>query len=118
MMEIKVCKRFTFEAAHYLPNYDGPCKNLHGHSFKLLVEVKGHINPETGMVIDFKELKKIVDESIISMLDHSDLNQLLSNPTAEYMVYYIWTVIRPTLPRGVTLSKVRLYETEGSYVEI
>ncbi len=116
-MEIKVCKRFTFEAAHFLPGYDGPCNRLHGHGFKLFVEVKGQINSE-GMVIDFKELKKIVGEAIIIVFDHSDLNQLFDNPTAENIVKYIWLTLMSKFPGGVSLSKVRLYETDGSYVEV
>lgn len=116
-MEVKVCKRFTFEAAHHLPNYDGACRRRHGHGFKLFVTVKGCPGFETGMVMDFKELKKIVEDLIITPFDHSDLNLLFDNPTAENIVRYIWSVLISKLPDGVSLSRIQLYETDGSYVE-
>lgn len=75
---ITVVKEFTFDAAHFLPNYDGPCKNMHGHTYKLQVGVVGAerapLNDE-GFVIDFAELKKIVKECVVGVLDHTVLDR-------------------------------------------
>jgi len=76
MAKIRVTKEFNFEMAHALYNYEGPCRNIHGHSYRLFVTVKGTPikdvkHPENGMVIDFSKLKKIVKENIINIFDHS-----------------------------------------------
>ena len=73
---IRVTKEFGFEMAHVLWNYDGPCRNVHGHSYRLFVTLSGAPfedpdNPKNGMVIDFTDLKKIVKDQIISVFDHS-----------------------------------------------
>jgi 6-pyruvoyltetrahydropterin/6-carboxytetrahydropterin synthase len=122
---ISVCRRFEFHAAHHLPNYDGPCGNVHGHSYILEVEVMrgnpplGIADPvnEKGMVIDFSVLKKIVDENIGCLMDHKDLNMIWENPTAENMVESIATILRPRLPEFTVLTRVRLYETSNSFAE-
>lgn len=121
---ISICKTFTFEAAHFLPFHQGVCHNRHGHSYRLEVEVRGvpkkGNTPQKGMVIDFGHLKKIVEETILSKLDHSDLNENFGNPTAENMVFKIGTMIRNTLVTrntGVCLQRVRLYETATAYAE-
>ena len=117
---LKVCKRFEFQSAHFLPHYEGDCHNLHGHSYKLDVEVIG--TPLTdgthkGMLIDFKDLKKIVEEKVIKDLDHSLLNDTFENPTAELMAEEIFSRIKRELPDNVSLYRVRLWETEKSYAE-
>ena len=76
MARIRVTKEFHFEAAHFLPGYDGLCANLHGHSYRLLVTLRGEIlkdatSPKNGMVIDFSVLKGIVERNILQVLDHS-----------------------------------------------
>ena len=121
--EITVVKEFEFEAAHYLPDYDGPCKRMHGHSYRLQVGMTGSINPKTGMVIDFSKLKKLVGE-FVDFMDHECLNTIKSNafpammPTAEYMVLWLslklTSFLRQEEPR---LTFIRLYETPTSYAE-
>ena len=76
MSKIRLTKEFDFEVAHALHNYDGPCQNIHGHSYKLFVTVRGEpnadtSNPKLGMVMDFGDLKKIVKEEIVDQLDHA-----------------------------------------------
>jgi 6-pyruvoyltetrahydropterin/6-carboxytetrahydropterin synthase len=118
---ISVTKKFKFDAAHSLPNYDGKCKNLHGHGFQLEIEVSAipSVTYKSGMVIDFSLLKKIVDTLIISILDHSYLNDTIPNPTAENIVYWIVNQLYYIEPfsKEAILTKVRLYETEDSYAE-
>ncbi|MBW2996034.1 6-carboxytetrahydropterin synthase QueD [Candidatus Woesearchaeota archaeon] len=104
-----VIREFRFEAAHKLPNYNGNCSKLHGHSYKLEVAVKGKV--KNGMVIDFRELDSIVKEKVISILDHSYLNDTIKNPTAENIVKYIWNKLKP-----LNLHLLRLWETEKSSV--
>jgi len=122
---ITVVKEFKFEAAHHLPGYDGLCANLHGHSYRLLAGVSGEINPNTGMVLDFKTLKKVV-QPIIDLLDHSYLNKVDKDnfpcemPTAENMVIWIVeTLLNSVLEDelNVDLELIRLYETDTSYAE-
>jgi 6-pyruvoyltetrahydropterin/6-carboxytetrahydropterin synthase len=82
-MKLTVSKTFRFEAAHSLPYYIGDCAKLHGHSYTLEISCKGEVDKETGFVMDFKELKKIVQEKVIDLLDHEFLNNVFKNPTAE-----------------------------------
>ena len=78
-----------FDAAHYLPNYEGKCSRMHGHTYRLIVEVEGKPNPKTGMVIDFSILKDIINEHILIYLDHQILNAVIKNPTAENIATWI-----------------------------
>lgn len=140
---IRITKIFTFETAHVLYNYDGKCKNMHGHSYKLFVTVKG--NPiddidhvKNGMVVDFGDIKKIVKEEIIDVWDHAVLvngdspHQILGQdleqkghkvifcpyqPTCENMLYEISRKIKNKLPATVALAYLKLHETENSYGE-
>lgn len=117
---LTVTKHFGFEACHHLPFYEGACHNVHGHSYKLDVTVGGQIikdGPKQGMIIDFKDLKKIVKENVVDKLDHSDLNEFYANPTAELMVTDIAYSIMQKLPKEVYLVSVKLWETEDSYAE-
>ncbi len=106
-----IFREFRFEAAHYLPHVppDHKCHRLHGHSYRLVVHVKGELNPERGWVMDFADLRRGVDP-IIEQLDHRLLNELpgLSNPTAEILVVWIWDRLRPSLPG---LTRLELFET-------
>lgn len=142
MAKIRVTKFYDFEMAHALWNYDGLCKNIHGHSYKLYVTVLGEpIQDENdnknGMVIDFGDLKKIVKHRIVDQLDHSfvihknsphdkllQLNEMYERhfvfnfqPTCENMVVWMVNIIKPLLPKGVTLKNVKLYETASSSAE-
>lgn len=117
---VTLTKAFTFDAAHILRNYVGKCNNLHGHTFRLEVTIRPseHLPkaPE-NMVMDFGELKRLVDQTIISQLDHKFLNEVLDvdNCTSEYLVDYIVTKLYPVFKDS--LIKIRLYETEDSWCE-
>lgn len=142
MSKIRVTKQFSFEMAHALWNYDGPCKNVHGHSYKLYVTVIGtpiddRKNRKNGMVIDFGDLKKIVMETIIDPFDHSVVvcrdapHHLLKNieqmfekydvmdyqPTCENLVMDMAGRLKNKLPEYLTLFSVRLDETATSFAE-
>ena len=111
-------RKFKFDAAHELPHYKGKCSNLHGHTWHLEIEVEGLPNVTTGMIMDFSTLKKIVDTLIIDQLDHYFINDIIKNPTAEMMVYWIVDQLNELAEFSNTkLSRVRLYETEDSYAE-
>lgn len=88
---VAVTKEFTFDAAHHLYMYDGKCKNLHGHTYRLAITLSGHLN-DIGMVMDFGDLKQMFRERVESRLDHAYLNEALPtmNTTAENMVVWIW----------------------------
>ena len=123
MPKVYLTKEFEFEAAHHLINYDGPCANVHGHSYKLQVTVSGNINifdtkyANDCMVLDFKDLKNIVKTAIIDSHDHADLNTLYDNPTAEIMVIAMYDNLRTWLPKDVKLESVKLWETSTSFAE-
>lgn len=123
MPKVYVTKEFEFEAAHKLNNYDGACANLHGHSYKLQVTVSGHIDisqqtyASDCMVMDFKDLKEVVEESIIKTHDHAYLNIIYDNPTAEVMVVSMFFSIYKELPLDVHLESVKLWETSTSFAE-
>ena len=119
---LSVTKKFEFEACHHLPHYDGACHNMHGHSYKLEVTVCGEPIKDTndhkcGMIVDFKDLKKIVKENVVDIYDHSCLDTFFDNPTAENMVITISHIIRDKLPKGVKLVSCKLWETSTSYAE-
>ena len=110
-----VTKEFTFDAAHKLTDYHGKCENLHGHTYKLHVTVKGAVK-KNGLVMDFVELKKIVNEKILDKLDHAYLNDFFKNPSAEIIVKWIWNNIKDLKKYGVQLYEVKLWETPTSFV--
>ncbi|MGD1998374.1 MAG: 6-carboxytetrahydropterin synthase [Flavobacteriaceae bacterium] len=140
---IRITKSFSFETGHALYGYDGLCKNVHGHSYKLFVTVIGqpiedNNHVKFGMVIDFKDLKKIVKEEIVNVFDHATVfNQntphvslaktlessghkvLLVDyqPTSEMMVIDFAKKIKARLPEQITLHSLRLQETASSYAE-
>lgn len=119
---LTVTKRFTFEACHNLPLYDGKCARLHGHSYILEVTVSGRRiidkdNPKYGMIIDFKDLKRIVNENVIEKVDHSNLNDIFEYSTDENMVVEIFNTIKNVLPTSLKLVSCKLWETADSYAE-
>lgn len=135
-MEIMLVKEFDFAAAHSLPDHPGKCQNLHGHTYKLQIGVRGKVDPKNGMVVDFGDLKEMVEEKIVEKLDHRHLNTVGCRkddcdedlqsfprelPTAEMMVEWIVDVLGEYLMDEweglVTLCFVRLYETPTSYAE-
>jgi 6-pyruvoyltetrahydropterin/6-carboxytetrahydropterin synthase len=139
---IRVTKLFSLEMAHILSNYDGPCKNVHGHSYKLFVTVSGipvqdEKSQKNGMVIDFSNLKTIIEKEIVNKFDHSVVinknhdpekvnifanlfgNAIIVDyqPTCENLVADFASRIIPHLPEGAKLFSVKLYETATSYAE-
>lgn len=117
---LSITKLFEFEAAHFLPGYQGKCKNLHGHSYKLEVEIsiKDKSFLKNFMIIDFSNFKDIVNNVVIDILDHSNLNEILSDPTAEKIVGWIVDSLSPIFnDKRIKLTRVRLWETSTSYVE-
>ena len=111
-----VFREFSFEAAHLLPDLpEGhKCRRLHGHSYRVEIHVEGDVDPETGMVIDFAEIKQAF-QPLWQKLDHNYLNDVegLANPTSEHLAVWIWDRLRGSLP----LHKVVVRETCTSGVE-
>lgn len=143
MGNIRITKEFSFETGHALYGYDGKCRNVHGHSYKLAVTVIGKpisdsTNVKFGMVIDFGDLKKIVKEEIVNVFDHATVfnkntphvelakelerrghNVLLVDyqPTSEMMVIDFAKKIKGRLPDNIKLHSLKLRETETSFAE-
>jgi len=143
MSNIRITKKFSFETGHALYGYDGECKNVHGHSYKLSVTVIGspienRNDVKFGMVIDFTDLKKIVKEEIVDQFDHATVfnettphvelaNELINRghhvilvdyqPTSENMVVDFSKRIIGRLPEGITLFSLKLQETDSSFAE-
>jgi 6-pyruvoyltetrahydropterin/6-carboxytetrahydropterin synthase len=143
MSKIRITKQFSFETGHALYGYDGKCKNVHGHSYKLSVTVIGtpisdSSNVKFGMVIDFSDLKKIVKEEIVDQFDHAtvfnkntphvELAEELKTrghhvilvdyqPTSENMVVDFAKKIQDRLPNAIQLHSLKLQETESSFAE-
>lgn len=115
---VKVGKSFTFESAHHLLNYCGPCECNHGHSYSLNVVLYGPLNRDTGMVIDYKQLKAIVQKYVIDVFDHTTINDKMDcNPTAENMLFFIWEKLeKEGLVKG--LYEISLNETATSTASI
>ncbi|RLC88866.1 MAG: 6-carboxytetrahydropterin synthase QueD [Chloroflexi bacterium] len=115
---LELTKIFEFAYAHHLPDYDGPCKNLHGHTAILEVTIMNmsYLDHYPAMVFDFKELKEIVNAAVIDPLDHSYLNDKFEIPTCETVIDWIAMEIEQQLPFGIILKKLKLYETPTSYI--
>lgn len=112
---VSITKVFTFNSAHSLPGHPGNCKNIHGHTYHLEVTIRGPVNPDTGMVMDFYDLKNLVKENIIRKLDHCYLNDILPCvPTVENIAVWVSRALQDKLP----LYKVKLWETPSSCVEV
>ena len=109
-------KEFVFDAAHNLVNYHGKCEKLHGHTYRLRVVIKG-LPDEEGMIIDFLEVSKIVKENVISKLDHSYLNEIIPQPSAENISVWIWKNLEQDLKReNCSLYEIHVWETSTSKV--
>jgi 6-pyruvoyltetrahydropterin/6-carboxytetrahydropterin synthase len=108
---VELVKDFRFEAAHYLPNApEGhKCRRMHGHSFRGEIAVRGEIDPATGWLIDFGDLKKAVDP-LLARLDHYLLNEIegLKNPTSEILAAWLWTRLALQIPN---LARITIEET-------
>lgn len=144
MSIIRLTKLFTFEAAHALDGYDGKCRHIHGHSYRLSVTVKGapltdESDPKCGMTLDFGELKRIVNEEIIERFDHSlvvhradasdaewleplksrfgNVIETAYRPTCENMLTDFAARLQRRIPEGVELHSLKMYETATSCAE-
>lgn len=118
-MKMYLSREFRFDAAHNLVNYKGKCENLHGHTYKLKVTLAGVSEKDSGMIVDFTFLKKIVHEKVIEKLDHNYLNNILEQSTAENMVQWIWDQLKEELNgRNYVLHELTLWETESSSVTL
>lgn len=143
MARIRLTKEFSFESAHTLDGYDGLCREIHGHSYRLFVTIIGTpsaepSDPKFGMVMDFGELKRIVNREIIEPLDHSfvlrdtprnreieaalgasfeKVVRVAYQPTCENMLGDFAARLQAALPERVSLHSLRLHETASSYAE-
>ena len=109
-------REFSFDAAHNLVEYHGKCENLHGHTYALVVEIEGTPDGE-GMIVDFIEVKRVVNDEIISKFDHAYLNEILPQPSAENIARYVFERLDPLL-RGpnYSLHAVQVWESPRSSV--
>lgn len=122
--EVLVSKEFTFDSAHHLHCYEGKCKSLHGHTYKLQVMMRGKVD-HRGIVIDFADIKRIAKERIMDRLDHRYLNEVLPpmNTTAENMIVWMYEQLDGALKEEglssrVRLEEVRLWETPTSFAAV
>ena len=137
---IRVTKKFNFEMAHALTGHDGPCKNIHGHSYFLFITISGKpindsTDPKNGMVMDFSDLKKIVHENIVQHFDHalvlneSDKTKIGLDekanriiyvpfaPTCEMLLGYFQHILLEKIPKHLKLHTIRLDETASSFAD-
>ncbi|MEK9132442.1 MAG: 6-carboxytetrahydropterin synthase QueD [Patescibacteria group bacterium] len=115
---MKVTRKFSFSAAHHLTEYKGACERPHGHTYRFTVTVEGKI-AENGLVFDFVELKKVVEEKVLSKLDHQDLNDFFRNPSAENVAVWMWNELKDIGKNtgiGVKLTEIKLWEGDNTYV--
>ena len=115
---VTISRTFTFDSAHYLKEYVGKCSNLHGHTYKLEVFVRGPLD-DRGFVCDYGIIKDIVKTKVLDLLDHKNLSGILMcNTTAENMVVFIYSLLQMPFNRvGFSLVKVKLWETADSCAE-
>ncbi len=106
-----VSKDFTFDAAHNLPRYIGKCERLHGHTFRLRVTVKAPLDTWSGMAFDFMALKRTVSERVVAILDHAYINEIVPNPSAEFIAIWVWRRLS-----DLPLHEVKVWETPTSFV--
>lgn len=113
-MQVTIGREFKFEAAHHLPLHKGKCANLHGHTYTMLVELTGEVDERTGMLLDFYDLKRVV-EVVVDRCDHHDLNNIFSfTPTVELLVGYFVITLARAFPQ-CDLVTVQLQEGTGGY---
>ena len=137
-MQLRLTKEFVFQMAHALDGYDGKCRNIHGHNYRLFVTVEGEPinNPgdaKKGMVIDFSDIKKIVEQNIIEPFDHAFVVPKESpfatvsgtkltitdfQPTCENLLLHFASLLDGKMPDGVKLYSLRLHETDSSFAEL
>ena len=110
-----ITKKFNFDACHKLIDYIGKCARLHGHTYFLEVSIRKQVNPENGMIMDFGDLKKVVNDFILEVLDHDFINEKVPyNSTAENIVFWMWERLeKVALLKG--LHEIKLYESPDSW---
>lgn len=111
MPQLLVTKTFEFAASHFLTKYHGKCENLHGHNYVLEISVIGEMR-EDDLVYDFVELKQVVKEKVVDVLDHTHLNDRFANPSAEVMAIWMWE----QLEKDLQLYEIKLWETSSCFV--
>jgi 6-pyruvoyltetrahydropterin/6-carboxytetrahydropterin synthase len=113
-MEVELIKTFSFSAAHSLPCVPPGhrCGGMHGHTYRVDIHATGQVDPATGWLMDYGDLKRIV-EPIVDALDHQNLNEIpgLANSTSEQIAKYLWDKIAPQIP---ALSAVTLWESDSA----
>lgn len=111
---MRIFKQFTFDSAHFLPHVPPghKCREIHGHTYRLVVHIEGKLDQNLGWVMDFADLKKIIDP-IVKSIDHQLLNNIegLENPTCEMIAVWLWNKIKPEIP---SLARIELHETPTS----
>ncbi len=137
-MILRLTKQFDFQMAHALSGYDGKCRNLHGHNYRLLVTVEGQpiansADAKNGMVMDFSDIRRVVMQLVVEPFDHAlvvphgsafehieETKLIVTDfqPTCENLLIHFATLLDGKLPDGVSLYCLRLYETESSYAEL
>jgi 6-pyruvoyltetrahydropterin/6-carboxytetrahydropterin synthase len=111
---LQIRRHFRFEAAHALPFHSGKCAQMHGHSYRLEVAVRGPLQSagsSRGMIADFDDVRRVVHEHAVDLLDHQTLNELIENPTAERIVMWLWERLDPVLEG---LDELVLWETTNA----
>ncbi len=113
-----ICKRARFDAAHWLPNYEGLCRHLHGHTYTVEVHlmVEG-VDEKTRMGVDFRELSRFLEDEILGKFDHSCLNDFIEQPTAEAVCQHFLDIAEKRFKGVGTSVVIRVYETPDSWVE-
>lgn len=106
---LEIAKEFTFEAAHFLPSIN---ERLHGHTYRFRIFVRGPVLPN-GLVMNFADIKEIVHEKILRVLDNSNLNDVMEISSSEHIVLWIWSRLKPCLPQ---LVRIQLWGSPGSMV--
>ncbi|MBN2086902.1 6-carboxytetrahydropterin synthase QueD [Candidatus Peregrinibacteria bacterium] len=108
---MKIAKEFTFDSAHFLTDYHGKCEKLHGHTYRMRVVIEGEVQAN-GLVMDFAELKEIVNKKVVNVWDHANINDTLEHPSAENMCIWAWNQLKDDL-KG--LFEIRIWETANSF---
>lgn len=108
---LHVSREFTFDAAHNLPRYQGKCERLHGHTFKVRVTVAAEIDTWSGIAFDFHDMKKHVEAKVVKLLDHAYVNEIVPNPSAEFIAIWTWEQLA-----GLPLHEVAVWETPSCFV--
>lgn len=115
---MKIYRTYTIHSARFIPTLDlnHPCSKMHGHTFKIIIELDGPIDDAIGFVMDFYDLDTIVDNKIIKKIDHKILNEIegLENPSSEYLSIWIWNKLIDSLPM---LSQITISEEHGTGIQ-